>query len=205
MSMNREWENIQQRTFTRWTNAQLKKRGLKVDDLLQDLKDGVKLCHLYEVISDEKLKQFYAAPKMKFHMIANLGVVLEKINSFVESVGIKVKFSAEQINEGDKRSILGMIWVLIHKFEIQDITEEELTAKEGLLLWCKKKPKITKTSTYKTSVAPSKMDLPSVPSFTNTTPNSSTTIPSTPKTGKRTSPLPSMLPKRNSTSLNCSM
>jgi len=28
---------------------------------------------------------------------------------------------------------------LIHKFEIQDINEGELSAREGLLLWCQKK------------------------------------------------------------------
>jgi len=28
---------------------------------------------------------------------------------------------------------------LIHKFEIQDISEGELSAREGLLLWCQKK------------------------------------------------------------------
>jgi len=34
-----------------------------------------------------------------------------------------------------------MIWCLIHKFEIQDISEEQLNARDGLLLWCKKKTK----------------------------------------------------------------
>eukprot|EP01044_Picomonas_judraskeda_P039636 COSAG03_NODE_19086_length_343_cov_0.536885_2_plen_64_part_01 len=34
-----------------------------------------------------------------------------------------------------------MIWILISKFAIEDISEEQATAKEGLLLWCKKKTK----------------------------------------------------------------
>eukprot|EP01043_Picozoa_sp_COSAG02_P076195 COSAG02_NODE_16066_length_1115_cov_3071.449803_1_plen_96_part_10 len=41
----------------------------------------------------------------------------------------------------DRRVILGMIWILISKFAIEDISEEQATAKEGLLLWCKKKTK----------------------------------------------------------------
>jgi len=32
-----------------------------------------------------------------------------------------------------------MVWVLIHKFAIQEISEEEMHARDGLLLWCKKK------------------------------------------------------------------
>jgi len=141
MSESKEWERIQQRTFTKWVNAHLRKRGLQVEDLVSDLESGVPLINLYEIISDEKLGKFYSDPKSKFHKIANLGTVLSKVNSFVESVGIKVQFSAEQIMEQDKRQILGMIWCLIHKFEIQDISEEELSAREGLLLWCKKKTK----------------------------------------------------------------
>ncbi len=35
--------------------------------------------------------------------------------------------------------ILGMIWAIILDFQIKGISVEELSAKEGLLLWCKKK------------------------------------------------------------------
>merc|ERR1719481_116514 len=35
--------------------------------------------------------------------------------------------------------MLGMIWTIILRFAIQDISVEEMTAKEGLLLWCQKK------------------------------------------------------------------
>lgn len=137
--MDKEWERIQQRVFTNWVNSHLRKRSLKCENLITDLETGVLLIHLYEIISDESLGKFYPAPVSKFHKIANLSSVVDKINSFVSSVGIKVQFSAEQIFAGDVRSILGMIWVLIHKFEIQDISEEELSARDGLLLWCKKK------------------------------------------------------------------
>jgi Ca2+-binding EF-hand superfamily protein len=139
MSESKEWERIQERAFTKWVNSHLRKREMKVDSLIDDMENGVALINLYEIISDESLGKYYPDPKSKFHKIANLGTVLRKINSFVNSVGIKVEFSAEQVMEKDKRQILGMIWCLIHKFEIQDISEEELSAREGLLLWCKKK------------------------------------------------------------------
>lgn len=138
----KDWELVQQRVFTKWVNSHLRKRSLAIQDLIQDLKNGVMLINLFEIIAvEEKLAKWYAKPVSKFHAIANLNIVLDRINSFVAQVGIKVQFGSEQIHEGDRRQILGMIWCLIHKFEISDISEEELSAKDGLLLWCQKKTK----------------------------------------------------------------
>jgi Ca2+-binding EF-hand superfamily protein len=43
--------------------------------------------------------------------------------------------------DGDKSHILGMIWAIILDYAIKGISVDELTAKEGLLLWCQKKTK----------------------------------------------------------------
>jgi len=39
----------------------------------------------------------------------------------------------------DLKMILGMIWAIILDFQIKGINVEEMTAKEGLLLWCQKR------------------------------------------------------------------
>lgn len=44
-----------------------------------------------------------------------------------------------EICDGNPKLILGMIWTIILRFAIQDISVEELSAKEGLLLWCQRK------------------------------------------------------------------
>jgi len=36
---------------------------------------------------------------------------------------------------------LGLIWTIILRFQIQDISVDHMSAKDGLLLWCKKKTK----------------------------------------------------------------
>lgn len=92
--LDKEWERIQERAFTKWVNSHLKRRGLMVEDISKDLSDGVKLINLYEAISEESLGKYYKEPKMKFHQIANLNTVVDKINGFVSSAGIKVQFSA---------------------------------------------------------------------------------------------------------------
>lgn len=46
---------------------------------------------------------------------------------------------AEDIVDGNRKIILGLIWTLISRFTISDINAEGMTAKEGLLLWCQRK------------------------------------------------------------------
>ena len=46
---------------------------------------------------------------------------------------------AEDIVDGNRKIILGLIWTLILRFTISDINSEGMTAKEGLLLWCQRK------------------------------------------------------------------
>lgn len=75
---------------------------------------------------------------MRIKKVLNVGVALK----FVESKGVKlVGIGAEEIVDHNLKMILGMIWTLILRFQIQDISEEELSAKEALLLWFQKKTK----------------------------------------------------------------
>ena len=37
------WINVQKKTFTRWANNHLKKRNIEIEDLYEDVKDGVAL------------------------------------------------------------------------------------------------------------------------------------------------------------------
>lgn len=46
---------------------------------------------------------------------------------------------AEDVVDGNRKIILGLIWTLILRFTISDINEKGMTAKEGLLLWCQRK------------------------------------------------------------------
>ncbi|XP_069016595.1 alpha-actinin-1 isoform X11 [Embiotoca jacksoni] len=46
---------------------------------------------------------------------------------------------SSEIVDGNAKMTLGMIWTIILRFAIQDISVEETSAKEGLLLWCQRK------------------------------------------------------------------
>ncbi|KAM3854253.1 alpha-actinin-2 [Vipera latastei] len=90
---------------------------------------------LLEVISGERLPKPDRG-KMRFHKIANVNKALD----FIASKGVKlVSIGAEEIVDGNVKMTLGMIWTIILRFAIQDISVEETSAKEGLLLWCQRK------------------------------------------------------------------
>ncbi|KAI7689966.1 hypothetical protein SSS_00102 [Sarcoptes scabiei] len=129
------WEKQQRKTFTAWCNSHLSKAGTQIENIEEDFRNGLKLMLLLEVISGETLPKPDRG-KMRFHKIANVNKALD----FIASKGVKlVSIGAEEIVDGNTKMTLGLIWTIILRFAIQDISVEEMTAKEGLLLWCQRK------------------------------------------------------------------
>ncbi|RWS10034.1 Alpha-actinin: sarcomeric-like protein, partial [Dinothrombium tinctorium] len=129
------WEKQQRKTFTAWCNSHLRKAGTQIENIEEDFRNGLKLMLLLEVISGETLPKPDKG-KMRFHKIANVNKALD----FIASKGVKlVSIGAEEIVDGNVKMTLGLIWTIILRFAIQDISVEEMTAKEGLLLWCQRK------------------------------------------------------------------
>ncbi|XP_012280338.1 spectrin beta chain, non-erythrocytic 5 isoform X2 [Orussus abietinus] len=142
-ALQEERLHIQKKTFTKWVNSFLQKVRMEVDDLFTDLGDGKKLLKLLEIISGERL----AKPnngRMRVHKIENVNKSLAFLHTKVrlESIG------AEDIVDGNPRLILGLIWTIILRFQIQEIeidvdeeneSSEKKSAKDALLLWCQRK------------------------------------------------------------------
>ncbi|CAG2101157.1 unnamed protein product [Medioppia subpectinata] len=140
-ALQEERLHIQKKTFTKWTNSFLQKARMEVDDVFTDLSDGKKLLKLLEIISGEKVGKPNNG-KMRVHKIENVNKSLAFLHTKVrlESIG------AEDIVDGNKRLILGLLWTIILRFQIQDIeiqvdeeSSEKKHAKEALLLWCQRK------------------------------------------------------------------
>ncbi|XP_023611630.1 alpha-actinin-1 isoform X7 [Myotis lucifugus] len=135
MLLDPAWEKQQRKTFTAWCNSHLRKAGTQIENIEEDFRDGLKLMLLLEVISGERLAKPERG-KMRVHKISNVNKALD----FIASKGVKlVSIGAEEIVDGNAKMTLGMIWTIILRFAIQDISVEETSAKEGLLLWCQRK------------------------------------------------------------------
>uniref|UniRef100_A0A3Q2T070 Actinin alpha 4 n=1 Tax=Fundulus heteroclitus TaxID=8078 RepID=A0A3Q2T070_FUNHE len=125
------WEKQQRKTFTAWCNSHLRKAGTQIENIEQDFRDGLKLMLLLEVISGG----FCAAAGGP--AVGHLGVYGGN-TAWKSSVDVVVLAFCE-IVDGNAKMTLGMIWTIILRFAIQDISVEETSAKEGLLLWCQRK------------------------------------------------------------------
>lgn len=134
----------------------MRKAGTGIDNIEDDFRNGLKLMLLLEVISGETLPKPDRG-KMRFHKIANVNKALDfiaskgvklvsigaegiSLNYFLKfALNILIFFLSTEIVDGNTKMTLGMIWTIILRFAIQDISVEEMTAKEGLLLWCQRK------------------------------------------------------------------
>eukprot|EP01105_Mastigella_eilhardi_P007242 TRINITY_DN18745_c0_g1_i1.p1 TRINITY_DN18745_c0_g1~~TRINITY_DN18745_c0_g1_i1.p1 ORF type:complete len:626 (+),score=222.66 TRINITY_DN18745_c0_g1_i1:58-1935(+) len=130
-----QWERIQIKTFTAWANMHLAKRCQKIDSILTDFQDGVKLADLLEIIGDGSIK-INKNPKFRLHKIENLGKCLR----FIEEHDVKLaSIGPEAIVDGMRVQTLGMVWTIILRFAIAGLSAEGISAKQGLLMWCQKK------------------------------------------------------------------
>ncbi|KAL6743755.1 hypothetical protein Aduo_016762 [Ancylostoma duodenale] len=134
--------HIQKKTFTKWCNSFLNRARLEVVDLFVDFGDGVLLMKLLEIISGEKLGKPNRG-RMRVQKIENLNKSLD----FLKKKKIQLEnIGAEDILDRNERLILGLIWTIILRFQIDTIViedEEERGerkhAKDALLLWCQRK------------------------------------------------------------------
>ncbi|CAF0846792.1 unnamed protein product [Rotaria sordida] len=132
---------VQKKTFTKWVNSHLTRIGYRINDLYTDLADGRMLIRLLEILSGERLPKATRG-KMRIHCLENVDkaiMFLQEQHVHLENIG------AHDIVDGNSSLILGLIWTIILRFQIQDITIEEYestetkSAKDALLLWCQMK------------------------------------------------------------------
>ncbi|CAG5133151.1 unnamed protein product, partial [Candidula unifasciata] len=136
-----ERELVQKKTFQKWVNSHLIRVNSKIQDLYVDLRDGKMLMKLLEVLSGERLPR-PTKGKMRIHCLENV----DKALTFLHEQRVHLEnMGAHDIVDGSARLTLGLIWTIILRFQIQDITIEEYdnnetrSAKDALLLWCQMK------------------------------------------------------------------
>ncbi|XP_078797967.1 neuron navigator 3 isoform X10 [Oryzias latipes] len=97
--------------YTDWANHYLAKSGCPrlIKDLSQDVTDGVLLAQIIQIIANEKVEDINGSPRSQTQMIENVDTCL----SFLDARGVNVQgLSAEEIRNGNLKSILGLFFIL---------------------------------------------------------------------------------------------
>ena len=111
--------DTQKTAFMRWVNVQLAKTTAYVPmaTIEKDLRDGKRLIGLLEVIWNEPLKP--ERGNMRIHQMANVSKALsfleKKTDEPLGSIG------NEDIVDGNVKLTLGLIWIIIYRFQIQHV------------------------------------------------------------------------------------
>jgi filamin len=128
-------QEVQRKTFLRWCNVHLKDRGIVMTDLVNDMKDGVALINLLEIISGKSLAPYNKTCRVVIHRMENLTKSLK----FLGEEGIKlVNIAPSDIESGNLTCVLGLVWTLILRYQIQKGKHDEEKgnkARSELLEW----------------------------------------------------------------------
>eukprot|EP00731_Ephydatia_muelleri_P012482 Em0006g1376a len=129
-----DWRLIQQKTFTRWCNQQLKVQKISIEDLSTAFCDGVNLIALMEVLSLKSVGRHNRKPKVHAQKVDNVSKALDFI---MREERIKlVNIGSEDIVTPNLKLILGLVWTLILHYQISqgfgfDIDDPATEAVEG--------------------------------------------------------------------------
>ncbi|XP_049266951.1 muscle-specific protein 300 kDa isoform X1 [Rhipicephalus sanguineus] len=119
--LQNEQERVQKKVFMNWINNFLSQRTppLRVDDVIEDLRDGTKLLALLECLSGQVLPRERARILRRPHFLSNVNTVLR----FLEHRRIKlVNINATDVVDGKPAIVLGLIWTIILHFQIEEHT-----------------------------------------------------------------------------------
>lgn len=109
---------------------------MKIKDFDTDLRDGVLLCNLMEILSGKKIGKYIMNPKTRYLFFDNIFYVtpinisfrfqkFENISiclKFIQSQGLKVDdIGREDIVAGNVKVTLRLLWIIITEYQIVKI------------------------------------------------------------------------------------
>eukprot|EP00040_Diaphanoeca_grandis_P044422 m.12257 g.12257 ORF g.12257 m.12257 type:complete len:520 (-) comp9231_c0_seq1:408-1967(-) len=142
-AVDQGWKGVQKKTFSNWANYQVSRKDTEakgIEMLYEDLADGEILMNILEgciqkPCPGKKMK----TSKMKIQQLEKLGTCFK----FMAENDVKlVNIGPEDINDGNPKLVLGLIWTLIAKFTISVLAKDvggSGSAKEILMLWLNSK------------------------------------------------------------------
>jgi len=134
---------MQTKAFTKWANSHLKVKGIKMDDITKDLSSGLNLCYMLASMTGETVKPPNSTKKLakktqrEIRSLENINKALAFIQK-KKGINLEGLIGSRNIYEGDVTMILGLVWTLILRLQIQAFELDGVAGEKGLLLWCQR-------------------------------------------------------------------
>jgi len=143
-----DWALRQSRTFSKWVNMYLAKKGYEPvckegAEFPGGFRDGILTMKLMNSLYDLPMPRKYNKPKegqplSDVRCLDNVNQALKML----ETAEVKThNLNQTSFKDGVFKMMCGMIWAVILDYNIKGISVEDATAKQGLLIWCQKKTK----------------------------------------------------------------
>lgn len=131
---NDNWKSVQVKTFTKWINNKLSNAGYDmIGDIFTDCCDGIALINLLQGITGAEIKH-NEVTGTKYKKLENNEYLIE----FLKKNNLQiVNIRPSDLADGNQKLILGLIWIIILRFGITGLIEENSNSKKALLAWCR--------------------------------------------------------------------
>eukprot|EP00158_Paraphelidium_tribonemae_P009275 Partr_v1_DN28820_c2_g1_i1_m34288 putative Dystrophin len=125
-----DYSFMQAVTFANWINVNLAvdDDSIKVNDVFIDLRNGTILLRLIKLLVQKRKTPLLSCDlnpergSLRIHMISNVKKVLNAVDDIFAISTAGMNISAEDIVDGNPNITLGLVWLLILRFDIYRIT-----------------------------------------------------------------------------------
>jgi len=127
------WEQTQYKAFRNWVNINLNSLKTSIQALETDFKSGIKLVQLVEILQKKSVGKWNHETKRPMQELENLNIAITAFQN--DKVKI-VNIGSTDINQGNLKIILGLIWTLIQHYHINQLDfldEDSLTTSQKVI------------------------------------------------------------------------
>jgi hypothetical protein len=132
------WDNYKQRnmllkTLSKWVSWKLREKGVVVSDLMQQMRDGVVLLDLVEVLTGAPVQgPVCREPTRAVQRIMNVNFAIKRLR---DTGKILPPIPAEDIVNGKQTTVLMLLWGLALLYEVNPRVHKGKKGAAGILAW----------------------------------------------------------------------
>jgi len=110
-----------QRILVTWVNFQLTERNMHISDLHKDIRDGVALINLLEILSGRSIKEYHKNPSSVQQKLQNCDLLIQ----FLNKLEVKCQAQPVDIFNGNMAVLFGVLYVVVKRLKEKKIIRDK--------------------------------------------------------------------------------